>query len=135
MSMITSKAARRLYTLVLLKQAGVPQKDILEMYMSRIRPVIEYGCEAWHPGLTQYLERDIESIQKCAFNIIYKGVDYSEALEMSGIPSLKERRQNMCKKFFENMKDETHKLHHLVPKEKSYNHNIRKKISVPPKAA
>jgi hypothetical protein len=34
--------------------------DILLVYKTKIRPILEYGCQAWHPGLTGYLSDDID---------------------------------------------------------------------------
>lgn len=124
---ITRKASQRLYLLVCLKRAGLCSQDILEMYLSRIRPILEYACEAWNPGLTIYLEREIESIQKRALKIIYPDQEYHQSLEQCKLTTLKERRDQLCVKFFEKMKDPSHKLHNLVPEEKVYKHNLRSK--------
>ena len=68
---ITAKASPRLYFLCMLKRAGVSSTDIHQVYISIIRPLLEYACEVWHPGLTGQLSQQIEHIQKRAFRIIY----------------------------------------------------------------
>ena len=64
---ITAKASPRLYFLCMLKRAGVSSTDIHQVYISIIRPLPEYACEVWHPGLTGQLSQQIEHIQKSAF--------------------------------------------------------------------
>ena len=36
-----------------LKRAGVSVDDLVHYYQSVIRPVLEYACAVWHPGLTK----------------------------------------------------------------------------------
>ena len=59
---ITRKASQRLHLLVLCRRAGIGNNEIKLMYITKIRPVLEYACAAWHPGLCQYLNDDIERI-------------------------------------------------------------------------
>ena len=43
-----TKGSQRLYLLVLLRRAGVPDHDILRIYTSMIRSVLEYAAPVWH---------------------------------------------------------------------------------------
>ena len=43
---IVSKASKRLYMLYQLKRAGIRQEDLVRIYVSVIRPVVEYACPA-----------------------------------------------------------------------------------------
>ena len=52
---IVSKASKRLYFLRLLKRSGVDRYSLLTVFTTCIRPVLEYGCQAWSYGITQYL--------------------------------------------------------------------------------
>ena len=47
-----------------LKRAGITQKDLVSVYVSVVRPVLEYACPVWHTNLPQYLSDNIEVIQK-----------------------------------------------------------------------
>ena len=49
------KANKRLYSLVLLKRAGVPLMDIKNSYGATIRPVLEYCSPVFHHALPQCL--------------------------------------------------------------------------------
>ncbi|KAK2176899.1 hypothetical protein NP493_632g01023 [Ridgeia piscesae] len=61
---IVKKAGKRLYMLYQLKRAGITQKDLVSVYVSVMRPVLEYACPVWHTNLPQYLSDNIEVIQK-----------------------------------------------------------------------
>ena len=69
----------------------------------------------WHPGLTKQRSDQIEHIQKRSLKIAYPNVSYHEALSLSKLESLYDRRDAMCKTFFKELQNEDHKLHHLLP--------------------
>ncbi len=54
-----------------LKGAGVAQRDLLKIYLSVIRPVLEYVCPAWSTCLPNYLSDSMEMVQKRALMCIY----------------------------------------------------------------
>ncbi|KAK2187886.1 hypothetical protein NP493_151g00004 [Ridgeia piscesae] len=61
---IVKKAGKRLYMLYQLMRAGITQKDLVSVYVSVVRSVLEYACPVWHINLPQYLFDNIEVIQK-----------------------------------------------------------------------
>ena len=63
---IVMKASKRLYMLYQLKRAGISQHDMVIVYISIVRPVLEYACSVWHTNLPIYLSDSIEMIQKRA---------------------------------------------------------------------
>jgi hypothetical protein len=62
---ITKKGFKLLYILRQLKIAGISDKDLLLIYISLIRSVLEYAAPVW-TNLPQYLSDDIESVQQRA---------------------------------------------------------------------
>ena len=72
-----SKASKRLYMLYQLKRAGVDQRDLVRIYMSVIRPVLEYAAPVWSTSMPGYLSDKIETIQKRAMRTIFPGMDYT----------------------------------------------------------
>ena len=48
---IVSKARKGVFTIYQLKRAGIRQCDLLRVYVSVIRPVLEYACPVWHTSL------------------------------------------------------------------------------------
>ena len=99
-NIITSKASKRPYLLKQLKRADVAKVELVKFYCSCIRSVLEYACQLFHSALPQYLVKDIERIQKRALRIIYPELTYSVALGNSGISTLKNRREYLSSKLF-----------------------------------
>ena len=52
---IVSKAGKRVYMLYQLKRAGISQNGLVKIYVSIIRPVLEYACPVWSTSLPKYL--------------------------------------------------------------------------------
>ena len=112
---ICSKVTKRLYFLRLLKRAKISGNDIIHVYNSIIRSVMEYACEVWHPGLTKYQTQKLELIQKRAIRIAYPNISYEDALGTYTISTLHDRREHLCKEFFLKICKPEHKLHQLLP--------------------
>ncbi|KAI8517678.1 hypothetical protein Bbelb_036950 [Branchiostoma belcheri] len=49
---IVSKANRRLYLVRVLKKHGLNDNDLVLVFCGFVRPLLEYACPVWHPGLT-----------------------------------------------------------------------------------
>jgi len=99
-SMVT-RANRRLYMLRSLKPFGMPVADLITVFVGYIRPVLEYACPAWHPGITKTQSDQIERVQKRALRIILANRydSYACALERTSIPTLSSRREDLCLRF------------------------------------
>ena len=95
---IVSKAGKRVYMLYQLKRAGISQNDLVKIYVSIIRPVLEYACPVWSTSLPKYLSDAIEMIQKRVLRSIHPGLHYDDILVLTGLQSLKMRRDNICKR-------------------------------------
>ena len=60
-----------MYCINYLFQAGVPTSDIVYLYTSIIRSVLEYVCPVWHPGLTKnYLKTLNVYVYKTLFKTV-----------------------------------------------------------------
>ena len=92
---IIKRANRRLYALRVLKNCGLPMQDFLAVYCSLIRPILEYASIVF-ADLPQYLSNALENIQKTALGITVPSMPYSQALHLTGLPSLQERRESAC---------------------------------------
>ena len=93
---IVKKAGKRLYMLRLLKRANADIKALSTVYITVIRPVLEYACQVWHFNIPEYLSDDIERIQKRALGVILPELCYTDAREFINISTLKERRESLC---------------------------------------
>ena len=100
---ITSKATQRIYFLKQLRRVGVPQSNLLHFYTGVIRPVLECAAPIWNHLLSKSQIDQIEAIQRRALRIIYSytnDMPYTNALYCASIPSLVDRRAQLCRKFF-----------------------------------
>ena len=122
---IVKKAGKRIYMLYQLKRAGVNQADLVTIYISVVRPVVEYACPVWHTNLPIYLSDNIEMIQKRAVRAIFPGMSYVDILNHINLSTLKERRDYLCKKYFINMQARSHKVNCLLPKKRLVDYNLR----------
>ena len=93
---IVKKAAKRVYMLYQLKRAGISQLDLVTVYISVVRPVLEYACPVWHTNLPKYLSDSIELIQNRALKFIFPDMSYNDILNDTGLRTLKERRNVLC---------------------------------------
>ena len=96
---------------------------LLTAFTTCIRPVLEYGCQAWSYGITQYLSDEIERIQKRALKIIHPDISYREFLEATLLPSLSQRRHKLCQSYFDKTINPSHKLHYLLPEKRNLRNN------------
>ena len=84
--LIVNEASKKLYSLRILCRAGVAQDNILKVYLSTVRPVIEYDDGRLIPD---YLSDVIKRVQRRALRKIYPEAEsYTEALQL---PNLKKR--------------------------------------------
>ena len=131
MSAIRSRASQRLFFLRILKRAKVSIDQLLQVYCAIVRPVVEYACQAWHGGITGGQSDSLEEIQERALKIIMPNASYELACQIAEIPTLANRRRELCKKLFVEMQSPKHKLNHLLPSAKSNSHNVRHEKKYP----
>ena len=95
---ILKKANSRLFALRLLKKAGLVLIDLITIYCSVIRSILEYASPVW-AALPDFLSSHLESVQKRALKIIYPDISYYEALQTSKLKTLECRRDELCRRF------------------------------------
>ena len=89
---IVAKAGKRVYMLYQLKRAGIGQHDLVIIYDSVIRPVLEYACPVWHTNPNKHLTDSIETVQTRALKFIYPGNEYADILCLTNLPCLNRYR-------------------------------------------
>ena len=87
---ITAKASQKLYARRLLKRAGVQEQDMLKVFRSSVRPILEYAVHVWQ-DIPDYLSDRIESVQKRAFKIIRPNSQYIQTLSLANETTLSNR--------------------------------------------
>ena len=81
------KACKRLYALRSLKAAGLNQKELVLVYCSLVRSVVEYASPVW-AVLPIYLQDMLQAVQNKALYIIFGKMEYKEAMETTVLQSL-----------------------------------------------
>ena len=78
--------------------------EMINIYILYIRSIVESSAVVWHSSITKSEEIKIERIQKTALRIILASEyqTYEQALQTTGLQTLKERRVVLCKKFAKN---------------------------------
>ncbi|KAK2189135.1 hypothetical protein NP493_115g15040 [Ridgeia piscesae] len=95
-----------------LKRAGITQKDLVNVYVSVVRLVLEYACPVWHTNLPQYLSDNIEVIQKRALKCIFPGLGYAEILRRVKPDTLNVRRDSICQNYL--LPDKRHTKYNII---------------------
>ena len=68
---MVNKFPWRLWVLYHLRNAGVPPDDMLALYKSLLRPVLDFAVPAYHWLLTHTQSELLEKLQRSAFKVIY----------------------------------------------------------------
>jgi hypothetical protein len=101
---IVKRANARMRILHKISEFSAPVEDMVQIYVSYIRSILEQSCTIWHSSLTQEDIDDLERVQKSAMRIILKEnyQTYDQALETLMLSKLSERREKMCLRFAKN---------------------------------
>ena len=75
--MVVTRVPFSLTTCRLTNQA-YDQLDLVTVYISDLRPVLEYACPVWHTNLPKYLSDSIELIENRALKSIFPGNSYND---------------------------------------------------------
>ena len=98
---LVKKANARMRLLHKISEFSPPIEDLVTIYTSYTRSILEQSCTVWHSGLTQEDSEDLERIKKTALRVILKEdyTTYEEALELLMLAKLSERREKLSLKF------------------------------------
>ena len=98
---MTKQGSKRLYLLRRLKQFSLPSEDLVVVYTTYIRPVLEYAVPVWSSGLTDRQSSLLESVQRRACRCILgkRYTNYVEACTQLNLQTLAKRRELLCSTF------------------------------------
>ena len=98
---LVKKAYTRMIILRRLNEFNVKREDMLKIYILFIRVVIEQSSVVWSSSLTLNDLESLERTQKVALRIIFQNeyISYKNALELSGLQSMKDRYSKLLYKF------------------------------------
>ena len=129
---IIKKAYKRMIILERLYEFNLPVEEMVNVYTLFIRSVVEQSCVVWHSALSEDDHTAIERVQKAALRIILDSeyTDYSSALFLTNLQTLRSRRKYLCLKFAQKCV-KTGKLSDLFPiNEKNINTRPHEKFYV-----
>ena len=109
---ILARATKRLFVIRRLKSAGCGTSDLIYVYISLIRSILETACPVFQPLLTEGDKDKIERIQKIVLKIILGDSydTYDQACINVNLNSLESRRVQMCLNFgLKCLKNNNHK--------------------------
>ena len=95
-----------------LKKSGVTTEDLVLVYCSLIRSVVQYAC-ATFANLPRYLANALEKVKRRALAINLPRISYELALSTTGLTTLEERRAALCTRFIQRV-DKTSPLYNLI---------------------
>ncbi|CAH1257327.1 Hypp1820 [Branchiostoma lanceolatum] len=132
----TKKANKRMFMLRRLKTFGLSTPDLVTVYCGYIRPILEYCAPVYHHSLTNKQTITLENVQRRACRIILGRHyhDYATSLQQCGLETLKERRNNLCRRFATSMEKSERTVDLLPPTRlASHGRNLRnsKTLSLP----
>ena len=112
------------------------REHLIQIYKTFIRCNLEFSSNVWHSSLTKENRQDLERVQKAALKVIMKNDydNYENALKISGLQSLDERRDVISLKFAKNCLNNLNfsklfpknQLKHEMRKRNSYKYAVKK---------
>ena len=98
---ITKRATRNLWVLIRFKTLGGTTHQLVQVYITRVRSILEFAAPVFHSSLTRIQSHKVETVQKKAFAIIL-GKDYcsyESSLSNLELERLDSRREKLCLSF------------------------------------
>ena len=111
---IIKKAYARMQLIKKIICFNPPKEDLITIYISFIRSLLEQSCVVWNSMLTEQNINDLERVQKTVLKLILKNeyLDYNNALLKLDLPTLSQRRKYLCENFaLKNINNEKMKHH------------------------
>ena len=126
LKMIFNKCNQRMYFIGCMMRAGFKNVEIVAFFCASIRSILEYGAPVWHNAITQKQSNEIEAYQRRLIKLIEKihpqnhNYPYENLLEKYDLYTLYNRRENLCRRLFNNICDPNHPLHDCLTVNKKH---------------
>ena len=123
-----TKFKSRLWTLRHLQKSGMTQNDLLIVYRTVLRPVLDFAVPAYHTLMTATEREEVEKLQRRALKIVF-GIEgtYKEHLEKARLDTLEDRREDIFKKFAIASEKNERYSEEWFPKKEAGRYNLREK--------
>jgi hypothetical protein len=127
-SHLKEKYRKRAWIIRHLKKAGVPSSDLVSIYFSMVRSVLEYASGAFHTLLSQEETRELERLQRMSLKTIFgHHLSYEEILKQNGIQTLEERRSQALDKLAIKLSNNG-RFKDWLPEQEFQHYNLRKEL-------
>ena len=105
-------------------------KDLCSVVCCFIRRVVEYACLVWYSSLSNALFDELQQIQKRATKIMLPDLSHRERLAHLKLPTLQERRDELCRCFYKTIIRPEDKINDVLPPitESAYSFRNARKI-------
>ena len=124
---LIKKAAKKIYFLVQLKHSRFPVEELVAYYCACTRSYLDFARPVFHYSLPQYLQSELESVQKRALACIFPRMLNGEALEHTCLTSIREHHEDITKSLFRSISEnQDSKLNHIIPEDYSPHYNFRR---------
>ena len=98
---IEERCYKKMWMMRRLQKLGASQEDLVDVYCKQIRSILEFAVPVWNSLMTGEHVLQLERIQKSALHIVLgdRYSSYSNALKLSGLDKLSDRRRKLCLTF------------------------------------
>ena len=127
---IISKVNKRMVFLRKILSFGASQSEMVHLWKTYCRSVLEQSAVVWQGGLTKENRDDLERTQKTFTKLVLKNryQTYEESLQRLNLTTLELRRDQICLKFALNCR-KNERTKHLFPLDDKKQHYELRKIS------
>ena len=124
---IIKRANSRMELLRRISSFNAPMKDLVQIYITYIRSILEQSCVIWHSTLTQEDCDNLERVQKNALRNILKEryISYEISLNIVQLETLFKRREKLLYSFGKKSTIIEQTKHQFKRKETSHSMNTR----------
>ena len=125
---LISKVNKRMVFLRKILSFGANQKEMVHLWITYCRSVLEQSAVVWQGGLTNKNRKDLERTQKSFTKLVLKNrfTTYEQALISLNLSTLESRRDQLSLRFALNCR-KNEKTKHIFPlNNKTHNYELRK---------
>ena len=126
---MSAKFRQRLWSLRHLRRSGMEEEDLLKVYKSSLRPVLDFACPTYHPLLSVTQTNQLEALQKRASKIIFGfNSSYDKLIQDGKMTRLAERREKLCLDFARKAVNNPRFSETWFPSRKVQDYNLRRPL-------
>ena len=119
-----NKARKRIFAIRNLRNAGMPANDLVAVYKSTIRSVLEYAAPVMSPMMNDSMHKKFKKVEKMSLRAIFGFQhDYDDLLDIAAVTTVRSRLESATVKFAESLPGS--KFAHWIPEVPPRLHDLR----------